>query len=64
MHWNDLRTHQAHAEDVRRLALDVFGAHIDAAFQTEQGAGQRRGDAVLAGAGFGDNFRFAHTFGE
>lgn len=47
-----------------RLALDVFGAHIDAAFQTEQGAGQRRGDAVLAGAGFGDNSVLPIPFGQ
>ncbi len=55
MHRDHFRAHQPHAEDVRRLALNVFGAHIDAAFQAEQRAGQRRRDAVLAGAGFRDD---------
>ncbi len=41
MHRDHLGAHQAHTEDVRRLALDVLGAHVDTAFQTEQGAGQR-----------------------
>lgn len=31
-----LSAHQTHTEDVRRLALDVFGAHIDTAFQTSR----------------------------
>ncbi len=42
---------RAITEDVRRLALNVFGAHIDTAFQTRQGWRACRGDAVLAGAG-------------
>ena len=62
MYRDYFRTHQAHAENVRRLAFDVLSAHIDTALQAEQGAGERRGHAVLAGAGFGDNFRFAHPF--
>ncbi|SBM01566.1 Uncharacterised protein [Klebsiella oxytoca] len=40
MYRDHFRTHQAHAEDVRRLAFDIFGAHIDAALQAEQGAGK------------------------
>ncbi len=52
MNRDNLSAHQTHTEDVRRLALNVFGAHIDTAFQTQQGAGERRKYAVLAGAGF------------
>ena len=61
MHRDHFCTHQTHTEDVRRLTLNVFRPHIDAAFQAEQGAGERRGHAVLACAGFGDDFGFAHT---
>ncbi|GAR58300.1 hypothetical protein NGUA15_00029 [Salmonella enterica] len=64
MNRDDLSAHQTHTEDVRRLALNVFGAHIDTAFQTQQGAGERRGDAVLTGAGFSDNLAFPHPFGQ
>ena len=62
MNRDHFRPHQAHAENVRRLAFDILRAHVDAALQAEQGAGEGRGHAVLAGAGFGDNFRFAHPF--
>ncbi len=41
VHRDHLGAHQAHTEDVRRLALDVLGPHVDTAFQAEQGAGQR-----------------------
>ena len=44
-----------HPQHVRPLALDVLGAHVDDARQIEQGAGRRRRDAVLAGAGLGDD---------
>ncbi len=64
VHRDHFRAHQPHAEHVRRLALDVFGAHIDAAFQAEQRAGQRRRDAVLACAGFRDDLGFAHALGQ
>lgn len=64
MNRDDLSAHQTHTEDVRRLALNVFGTHIDTAFQTQQGAGERRGDAVLTGAGFSDNLAFPHPFGQ
>ena len=51
----DLRAERAHPEHVRLLALDVLGAHVDDARQPEQGAGGRGRDAVLAGAGLGDD---------
>ena len=61
VHRDHFCSHQTHTEDVRRLTLNVFCSHIDAAFQTEQGAGKRRGHAVLTRTGFGDDFGFAHT---
>ncbi len=55
-----LRTEQAHAKDVRLLARHVHRAHVDDALNAEQGGGGGGGDAVLAGAGFGDDARLAH----
>ena len=52
---------QVHAEDVRLLPLDVGGAHVDDAGQVEERAGGRGGDAVLAGAGLGDDAALAHA---
>ena len=46
------------------MAADVFGAHIDVAGESEDGGGGGGGDAVLAGAGFGDDAFFAHAEGE
>ena len=40
------------------------GAHVDAGLEPEQGAGHRGGDAVLAGAGLGDQPGLAHPPGE
>ena len=51
---------QLHAEHVRRLAADVFFAHVDDAIEAEVGTGGGGGDAVLAGAGFGDHALLAH----
>ena len=50
-----LGTEGAHPEHVRPLALDVLRAHVHDARQVEQGAGGRRGDAVLAGTGLRDD---------
>ena len=54
----------SHADDVELLAADVLLAHVDVALQAEPGAHRRRGDAVLAGAGLGDDPRLAHPQGE
>ena len=54
-HRHHLGAQQLHAEHVRRLALDVGLAHVDHAGQAEEGADRRRRDAVLAGAGLGDD---------
>jgi hypothetical protein len=55
---------QLHAEDVGLLPLDVLGAHEDGAGQAEARGDRGRGDAVLAGAGLGDDPRLAHADGE
>ena len=55
-----LGAHQLHPEDVELLPLDIVGAHVDAGLEPEQGAGHRGGDAVLAGAGLGDQPGLAH----
>ena len=57
----DRRAEHAHAKDVQRLPRHVLGAHVDDALEAEQRAGRRRGDAVLAGAGFGDDAALAHA---
>jgi hypothetical protein len=58
------RAQQLHAVDVLGLALDVLAAHVDHAFQAEARADGGGGDAVLAGAGFGDDARLAHALGQ
>ena len=59
-----LGAEQPHAEDVERLPLHVLGAHVDVALEAEQRAGRRRRDAVLPGAGLGDDAPLAHADGE
>ena len=55
---------ETHAGDVQRLPLHVDRAHVDDAFQAEARADRRRGHAVLAGAGLGDDALFAHALRE
>ena len=55
------RAEQLHAIDVDALAFDIFGAHVDAARQTQTGGDRGGGDAVLPGARFGDEARLAHA---
>ena len=62
MHRDHFGPHQAHTKDVWRLTFNIFRPHVNAALQAQQRAGQRRGHAVLTGAGFGNNFGFAHPF--
>ena len=50
--------------DIGGLAGDVFFAHVDDAFEGGAGADGGGGDAVLAGAGFGDDAGFVQVFGE
>ena len=60
-HGPHLGAEQAHAEDVGRLARHVDLAHVDDALEAEVGADRRRRDAVLAGAGLGDDARLAEA---
>ena len=46
------------------LPLDVGRAHVDDAGQAEARRDGGRGDAVLAGAGLGDDARLAHALGQ
>ncbi len=55
---------QPHAEDVERLARHVVGAHVDVALEAEQRAHRRGRDAVLPGAGLGDDPPLPHPRGE
>ena len=55
---------QLHAEHVERLPRHVFGAHVDVALEPEQRADRGRGDAVLPGAGLGDDPPLAHALRE
>ena len=50
-----LGAEQAHPLDVRGLPAHVLGAHVDDAVEAEAGADGRGRDAVLAGAGLGDD---------
>ena len=59
-----LGAEQLHAEDVGRLPLDVDLAHVDRAGQVEQRRHRRGGDAMLAGAGLGDDAPLAHAPGQ
>ena len=60
----DLGAEQPHPGDVERLPLGVDLAHVDDALEAEQRAGGGGGDAVLTGAGLGDDPRLAHPLGE
>ena len=60
----DLGAERPHPEHVRRLAPDVLLAHEHDARQAEQRARGRGRDAVLAGAGLGDDPRLAEPPGE
>jgi hypothetical protein len=46
------------------LAMHVLFAHVDGAVESEEGADTGGGDAMLSGAGFGDDALLAHTDGE
>ena len=59
-HRPHLGAQQPHAEHVGLLPLDVALAHVDDAFQAEPGGHGRRGDAMLPGAGLGDDPLLAH----
>ena len=60
----DLSAEQTHPEHVERLATDVLLAHVDDALLSEHGADGGGGDAVLSGAGLGDDAALAHPLRE
>src|SRR6185503_21377147 len=60
----DLGAKQLHPEDVRRLPGDIDFAHINDAFEAEEGAGRGGCDTMLAGAGLSDDAVLAHPLGE
>jgi hypothetical protein len=64
LHRHHRGAEQVHAVDVRRLPLHVLRAHVDDALEAVAGADRRRRDAVLAGAGLGDDRGLAHAPGE
>ncbi len=64
LHGTHLGAEQAHAEDVGRLALHIDLAHVDDALEAEMGADRSRRDAVLAGAGLGDDAVLAQALGQ
>ena len=49
---------QFHAKDIQFLTPNVFLAHVHVAFEAKQRANSSRSNAMLAGAGFGDNAFF------
>lgn len=64
LHGDDLGAEHPHPGHVQCLALGVDLAHVDGAFEAEEGAGGRGGDAVLAGSGLGDDPGLTHALGE
>src|SRR5205823_10144527 len=54
----------SHLVDVDCLARHVVDAHVDLAIQAELCADGGNGDAVLAGASFGDDPLLAHPSGQ
>ena len=59
-HRHHLGPQQFHAKDVGLLPLHIGRAHVDDAFQAEQRAHGGCRDAVLAGAGLGEDALRAH----
>lgn len=57
----DFGAESFHADDIGGLAFGVFGAHVDDAGEADACAGGGGGDAVLAGACFGDDALGAHV---
>ncbi len=60
----DLGAEHLHAQHVRPLPLHVGGAHEDGAGKAEAGADGGGRDAMLAGAGLGDDAGLAHALGQ
>ena len=63
-HRDDGGSEELHPGHVEGLPAAVLGAHVDDAFQAHQGGGGGAGDAVLPGAGLGDDAGLAHPLGQ
>jgi hypothetical protein len=61
---DDFRAEHFHAEDIEFLPAAIHFAHVNDALEAEHGGDGGRGDAVLAGAGFGDDAGLAHAAGQ
>ena len=61
---HDRRAQELHAAHVRRLLFDVHHAHVDVALEAEVRGRRGECDAVLAGAGLGDELLLAHVLGQ
>ena len=64
MDGHDAGAQLAHAEHVELLSADVLIAHVDVAFESEDGGGGGGGHPVLARARLGDHPGLAHAHGE
>src|SRR5665213_166651 len=53
-----------HPQHIRFLPFDIDGAHVDDAGQPKLRTERSGGDAMHAGAGFGDDARLAHALGQ
>src|SRR5262249_56264072 len=58
---NDLRSYQAHARHVWRLALHIHDAHVDPARKAQSSGRRRRSHTVLPRAGLRDHAGFSHS---
>ncbi len=63
-HRDDLSAEKPHPGDIQRLTLRVLRSHVDDALKAQQGGRGRAGNAVLTGAGLGDDARLAHASGQ
>ena len=61
-HRHHLGTQKLHAEDIWRLSLDILGAHVDDAWQTNFGADRRGRNAMLPSPGLRYNPPLTHVF--
>ena len=57
---DDFGTEQLHAENIGLLPLDILSTHVNHARQAKARRNRSRGDAVLTGAGLGNDPRLAH----
>ena len=63
-HRAHLGTHQLYAEDVQRLAPDIFLSHVDNALKPQLGTNCGRSHPMLPGPGLGDDASLAHAVSE